>query len=115
MVQEMSREPAESDVFVLLAKRRRRLALRVLQESSTPLTAMELARRIGDREDGSSSATDVTAIYLSLYHNHLPRLAEADVVSYDVDEGTVYPGLNFDALVRVLEGVSDRDLPWSDC
>lgn len=110
----MPQELSESDVFVLLAKRRRRLTLRILQESVAPVTAMELARRIEDREDGASSAADVSTIYLGLYHNHLPRLASADVVAYDRDDGTVYPGLNFDALVRMLDRANERDLPWTD-
>ena len=110
----MPQELSESDTFVLLAKRRRRLALRVLQESISPLGATELAERIAVREFEDPSSEETTTVYLSLYHNHLPRLAGADAVTYDSDEGTVYPGLNFDALVRMLERVNERDLPWSD-
>lgn len=101
-------------MFVLLAKRRRRQLLRILWESTTPQTARELAERIGEREYESPSIKDQRLIYLSLYHSHLPRLDEADVIVYDEDEGTVVPDVNFDSLVRVLERVGTQDKPWSD-
>lgn len=113
-VQEMPRELTESDVFVLLANRRRRLALRVLRESATPLAQGELADRIAEREYEEPTVNDRRSIYLSLYHNHVPRLDDAGVVVYDETEGTVAPGLNFDRITRVLHEVNRQDLPWSD-
>lgn len=109
----MTRKHPEPEVFVLLGKRRRRQVLQILRESSTPLTIIELARHIADREHEDPSTTDVRTIHLTLYHNHLPRLAEADVVDYNEDVGTVSPGLAFDTLIRTLEAVSEADLPWS--
>lgn len=110
----MPRELTESDVFVLLTNRRRRALLEVVRESSTPLSTTRIAERIGERECTDPSDEDRRAIYLSLYHHHLPRLDEADVVVYDADEGTVTPGLNFDDLVGVLDEVSERNLTWAD-
>lgn len=114
MTEEMSEELSETDIFVLLSQRRRRLALQILREANTPLTVVGLATRIGDRGYDEPSEKDLRAIYLSLYHNHLPRFGEADVVEYNKEMGTVRPGLNFDTLVRVLENVDEMDLPWSD-
>lgn len=110
----MPTELSETDVFVLLAKRRRRQLLRILRESPTPLTTYELARRIGADEHEEPSKTDVKTVRIALHHHHLPRLDAADVVEYDRTGETVRPGLNFDASVRVLESVSSADLPWSD-
>lgn len=110
----MSQELSESDLFVLLAKRRRRLTLRILRESAMHITTIEVAKRIGEREYDNPSAEDLHAIHLSLYHNHLPRLEDADVVWYDRDEGIIHPGPNFDSLIRVLEMVGEGDAPWSD-
>lgn len=110
-MREMPPEPLESEILVLLAKRRRRLLLRVLQESSTPLTPRELADRIGKREHENPTDTDRRTIHLSLHHNHLPRLEEAGVIVYD---GTVTPGLNFDSFIHVLGEVTERERPWSD-
>ena len=111
---EMPLDLPESEIFVLLAKRRRRLTLRILRESPTTITAAELARQLAFFEHGQPSTEAVRAIHLALYHNHLPRLDEAEVVEHDPDQGTIRPGKNFDTLVRVLERVSEGELPWSD-
>lgn len=113
MVGETKAKITEIDVFVLLAKRRRRLALRTLQESPAPLPIAELVERIGSHESENPTTEDLRAIYLTLFHNHLPKLEQADVVLYDREEGTVRPDRNYDALLRVLDGVNERDEPWS--
>lgn len=105
----MPAELTETDVFVLLSKRRRRLALRILQEYTTPLTVRELTELIGECEYEDPSADSLHAIHISLSHNHLPRLEQADIVEYDRDGGTVSPGLNFDVLTDALEGMSGSD------
>ena len=74
----------------------------------------ELAERIGKCEYENPSSDGIRMIYLTLYHNHLPRLEEADVVEYNENMGTVYPGVNFDDLFRILETVDEWDLPWTD-
>lgn len=109
----MPEKLTESDVFVLLAKQRRRLLLRILQESTTPLGTKEIAERIGERESENPSVEEQQSIYVSLYHNHLPRLEEADVVVHDENAGTVAPDLNFDSLIRNLEAADERALSWS--
>ncbi|MDS0473864.1 hypothetical protein [Natrinema sp. 1APR25-10V2] len=110
----MSQKLSESDIFVLLSKRRRRLILRILRESTTPLSTTELANRVGEAEQENPSNEDLCHVSLALSHNHLPRLDEADVVSHDRNDATVHPGSNFGILVRVLERVDERELPWSD-
>lgn len=105
---------AESEIFVLLANRQRRLLLRVLQESTTPLRTITLAKRMAERAYENPTVEDRRTIYLSLYHNHLPRLEEADVIVHHGDEGTIVPDVNFDDVVRILESAHEQDLPWSD-
>lgn len=110
----MSNELSETDIFALLSKRRRRLALRIIRESSTPLSVNRLAERVAKREFGDPSAEELRAISLTLHHNHLPRLEADDVVQYDEIEGTVRPGVNFDPPLRFLEESREEDLQWSD-
>lgn len=110
----MPEELPESDMFVLLAKRRRRLALEIVHESRSTLPTEELANRLVDREFENPTADDVRSVRLTLRHDHLPRLHESNVVEYDAAEGTVHPGMNFDALVRILERARAEDLAWSD-
>jgi hypothetical protein len=110
----MAEELSETDVFVLLSERRRRLTLRILRESTGELTATQLAARITDRENGSSADEDLKNVYLSLYHNHLPRLEAADVVKYDGLTGIVRPWVNYDTVVRVMESADQADTAWTD-
>lgn len=103
----------ESESWILLSNRRRRLLLWILHESSTPLGIVEVAERIGEREYENPTVSQQRFISLSLYHNHIPRLEDADVVLYNEDDGTIAPHLNFDHLIHVLEMMNERDLPWS--
>lgn len=109
----MSNDLSKSESLALLAKRRRRLLLQLLRDSKTPVTVTELAERIQDYEGDGSSSSDMMSIRLSLRHNHLPKLEEADVTEYDENEGTVRPERNFGILIRLLERVGERDLPCS--
>jgi len=74
-----------SAAFDLLSNSRRRGVLYAV-ERGEETTVEELADRIsswlGDAHDASS-------VRLSLVHTHLPRLADAGVVEYDRERGTV--------------------------
>lgn len=83
-------EIAEPDVldafFDALSNQRRRHVLRCLDEYGAPMALADLADEVAVRERGSPlpeiPAEDVKRIYVSLYHNHVPRLEDADVVEY---------------------------------
>jgi hypothetical protein len=79
--------------FDLLSNQRRRHVLCVLAERRTDLTVQELATAIVERlasEWAEESAVPVyQSVYVSLYQNHLPRLAEHDVVEYDAASRSV--------------------------
>lgn len=75
---------------------------------------IELARRIRDSEDDDAATRDLMSIQVSLYHNHLPKFEEADVVTYDENEGTVRPARNYGVLIGFLDEVGEEERPWSD-
>lgn len=104
----------EPRTLVLLSERRRRILIRVLQESMAPLTIDALAARVRERESVGPSGDGRRDVRDSLQQHHLPQLEEADVIVYDETEGTIEPGANFHSLVRTLETTTDRELPWSD-
>lgn len=110
----MARELTESEMLVLLSERRRRLTMRIVQESAPPLSTREIATAIGHREFVRPSTDDLDSIRLSLHHNHLPRLHSAEVLVYERETGTVTPAVNFDSLLRLLSQTGDDDLPWAD-
>ncbi|MCU4801549.1 helix-turn-helix domain-containing protein [Halobacteria archaeon HArc-gm2] len=68
------------EVFDALAHRYRRAIIQRL-EWGEPATLDDLVTLITDRDD-SAAASDVRT---ALVHNHLPRLAETDVITYDAE------------------------------
>lgn len=86
----------------LLSNARRRFVIQYLadEESQTDLT--KLAEQTAAWENGvpPSAITDDgrRRTYISLYQTHLPRLEDADVVSYDEDQRTVELTENAEAI-----------------
>lgn len=76
-----------------LADERRLHVLAALEEASTPIDERELARIVAAREEGTSpdgaSEELVERVHISLYHNHLPKLADMDVIEYDHEEAVI--------------------------
>jgi len=68
------------DVFDVLAHRYRRTIVEHM-EWGEPATLADLVALITD-EDDSAAAGDVR---IALVHTHLPRLVDADVITYDAD------------------------------
>ena len=101
---------SETDIFALLARRRRRLILRILQDSPASMTPRALAERIQECE--STPDGDLRDITVSLAHVHLPKLDEAQVIRYDHEGKTVSPGPNFAVLTGVLADVDERHETW---
>ncbi|MGQ3411774.1 hypothetical protein [Natrinema versiforme] len=83
------------DAFALLADQRRRLLLAVMQTYGEELTLPDAAEEVAVRETGHSvtniSAERVQEVYLSLYHDHLPRLVDAGLLEYDQERDLVAP------------------------
>ena len=85
---------ADADtVFDVLAHHRRRTALSVLIDHENPITLADLADEVAVREHDASidevPAEDVMQLYLSLYHAHVPKLAEEGFVRYDQERDLV--------------------------
>lgn len=79
-------------LFSVLANRRRRYALYCLKTSTTPMTMADVADALVRWEtDTSPPAVQETRerVYISLYHCHLPKLADADLISFDSDQKLV--------------------------
>jgi hypothetical protein len=97
---EASDEPDAStesldDAFALLADQRRRLLLAVMRTYGEALTLPDAAEEVAVRETGHNvteiSAERVREVYLSLYHDHLPRLVDAGLLEYDQERDLVTP------------------------
>ncbi|SEW22180.1 DUF7344 domain-containing protein [Natrinema salifodinae] len=83
------------DAFALLANQRRRLLLEVMRTYDEELTLPDAAEEVAIRETGHNvtniSPEHVTEVYLSLYHDHLPRLVDAGLLEYDQERDLVAP------------------------
>lgn len=93
----------EDGQFRLLADDRRRALLAVLDPDGPPVALADLARQLAALEsesatDSEGRLADARRISRSLYHVHVPKLADAGVVSFDADRRTVATGPNFDAV-----------------
>lgn len=79
-------------VFRALLERRRRIAVRCLQDHQQ-VTLADLAELVCERETNTDlvhlSPEEVTEVYSSLYHNHLPLLVDANLATYDQEEDLV--------------------------
>ncbi|RKD95259.1 DUF7344 domain-containing protein [Halopiger aswanensis] len=103
-------QPAMVDrVYDLLSDRRRRHLLYLLLDGDR-LPVDEIALRLAAWE-GETPLPAVEddrrrRIATALRHNHLPRLADHDVIEYDPDGETVAPGPDFDAVESVVRRAS---------
>ena len=102
--------PSPDRVIGLLADERRRHALRCLLEHGA-LPLADLADEVAVRERGEPigeiPAEDVKNVYMSLYHSHVPKLAEANVVAYDQDADAVALDEHADLAERYLDAFLD--------
>ena len=76
------------EVFSILAHQQRVTALIALRHARTPERLSNLARRIAG-DSRHSGSEEIEQIAIQLHHCHLPRLAEAEFVTYDPDRATV--------------------------
>lgn len=77
----------ESEHHELLAAKRRRVTIGVLDDRSTPIDLEDLAAIVATREP-ETDATDAEAVErvaITLHHNHLPKMTDLGVIDYDVD------------------------------
>ncbi|TYL40265.1 hypothetical protein CV102_01410 [Natronococcus pandeyae] len=86
---------AVDEAFDLLADERRRLLLQVMRTYSEELTLPDAAEEVAVRENGCKvtelSAERVANVYISLYHDHMPRLVDAGLIEYDQERDLVIP------------------------
>ena len=95
---------SEDDVFGLLAARRRREVLRVLERAGGEATFGDITNDIVAGEHGTDGdAGNRKAVYVSLHQTHVPRLASAGVVDYDRASNTVRLTGPWRQLVAYLE------------
>jgi DNA-binding transcriptional ArsR family regulator len=98
-------------VFGLLSNERRRRALILLAEGPGETTLSELAEHIAsienDKPVAALASSERKRVYVGLYQAHLPKMADANVIDYDLARGTVELRSEADQLLDYL--AVDRD------
>lgn len=88
-----SEEAVFDTLLDVLSYSRRRQILSRLDSGRTPMSLANLADEIVVHERDAPLAEipagDVKQVYMSLYHSHVPRLEDADLVEYDQERDAV--------------------------
>jgi len=83
----------KSVIFEILSADRRQEVLRYLDETGETANLGELAEHIAsiecDCEVGQLSSQQRKRTYVGLYQCHLPKMADAGVIDYNSDRGTI--------------------------
>ncbi|WP_277556119.1 DUF7344 domain-containing protein [Halobaculum limi] len=110
-------------VFEALRERRRRVICRILQttdDREIEDLAMDVATHESDDDERTVTNNEWELVFASLYHSHIPKLDDLEVVTYDDTTGIVNPGPRFEPVADVLSAVErvltvgDDFLPRSD-
>lgn len=89
-------QPLSNDVlFDLLSEERRRFALYCLERYQIPMALADLADEVALLESDADTLLNVPAeeikeTYLDLYHCHIPKFQEANLLTYSQAEDAVY-------------------------
>lgn len=81
-------ETTPTQIFAALAAERRQHALCYLGQKAAAISLGDLAEYIAIKE-GDPSYEWYQRITVDLYHRHLPHLADAGLIEYDVDSELV--------------------------
>jgi hypothetical protein len=117
-------ELATDTLFELLQNQRRRAALVYLEANGGRTTLSDLAEHIAATENDvpieQLNSKQRKRVYIGLYQSHLPKMADAGVVAFDKNRGTVelrdlaaqlYPYLDVDGEADEPEPAGSGDEP----
>lgn len=83
-------ELGATEIFPLLAHDRRRYVLHYLSQQVGAVSMNDLAEQIAIWEDDPTTDR-YERVLTSLYHAHLPKLAEGGLITYDLERERVSP------------------------
>lgn len=114
----MAETPLSLDtIHGLLAAQRRRYTLYCLYLYANPMQLSDVAEQVTAWEHGVPAGDRLderSRTYNDLYHSHVPKLADADVVAYSQEEDLLELAANAAQVRPYLERAADRDLDAAD-
>lgn len=100
-------------VFGLLSSRQRRYVLQYLTHHSGTVELRELADQLATCEE--TTVDDQERLVVSLYHVHLPKLADSGVITFDPEQRLVELEETADALLPYLALTANDDFQTDEC
>jgi hypothetical protein len=115
---EASADLSKGEVFDVLRNQRRRFVLQYLKRNDEAVELGELATQVAAWEYETScenvSAEQRKRVYTTLQQTHLPRLADANIVHYDAEDGVISATDRATDIAIYLEIVPGHELPWRE-
>ncbi len=100
--------PSSSELFAILEHRFRRTVLEYLSVHDPPISLAELVTVVA--EDKTVPESNHRQLVIELHHNHLPRLSDYGLISYDFETNTVEQGFDDPTVEAVLNLVAGSSL-----
>lgn len=96
---------------VLSNERRRRTLAKLCVEPETTLRdlAEHLASIENNKPTSALSSSERKRVYIALYQCHLPKLDDADIITFDYDRKTIERGSNFGQVTGYFPGAVPRE------
>jgi hypothetical protein len=96
------------EVFTALGHPRRRYLIYALSTRANDETLTEIARKLTaweqDVRADEVSEEDRRRVHASLYHSHVPKLADLGIIEYETDENIIIRASNIEQVEMVLDG-----------
>lgn len=100
------------DVFEALGHSLRRYLVSTLVNGSNEATLSELSTKIAswelDKSENEVTDAERKSIYISLYHSHIPKLADLGVLDYEEQENIIVQAKNIEQVQAVLKSSKDE-------
>ena len=97
-----------NDIHSLLKNQRRRYVLEYLRANENSARLRDVAEQIAawenDKELKAITSSERKRAYVGLYQCHLPKMDDADVVTFDQNRGDIEMAANAEQLLPYLDG-----------
>ena len=96
------------EVFAALGHPRRRYLVYTLSKGGDEQTLNEIARHLAaweqDVRTDAVAEEDRRRVHASLYHSHVPKLADLGIIEYETDGDIIIRASNIEQVETVLDG-----------
>ena len=92
--------PSASELFAIIEHRLCRIVLEYFLVHDPPVSLTELVTVVEDEATFTANRRHLT---IELHHNHLPRLSDCGLISYDAETSTVEETINDAAIEATLD------------